>query len=54
MKFVVVLAIFLFLAKLHDSEKDGNAPGSGSTRKSIEQIALTMGIRLAGRSKITR
>jgi hypothetical protein len=46
MNLVVVRAIFLFLAKLHDSEKGRKALGSGSTRKLIEQIALTMDIRL--------
>jgi len=46
MNVVVVRAIFLFLAKLHDSEKGSNALGSESTRKLVEQIALTMGIRL--------
>jgi len=46
MNVVVVRAIFLSLAKLHESEKGVKALGSGSTRVLVEQIALTMGIRV--------
>jgi len=43
---VVLRAIFLFLDKLHGSEKGASALGSVSTRELTIQIALTMGIRL--------
>jgi len=44
--FVVVRAVFLFLATLHESRKGRKSLGSASTRKLTEQIALTMGIRV--------
>ena len=46
MNVVVVRAIFLFLENLHRSKKGAKALGTRSTRKLIEQIALTMGIRV--------